>query len=43
MRDIEKEYQIAKEQYAEIGVDVDKALERMNDLRIRGFVDLVIW
>ncbi|MCQ2772406.1 MAG: L-rhamnose isomerase [Bacilli bacterium] len=34
MRDIEKEYQIAKEQYAEIGVDVDKALERMNDLRI---------
>ncbi|MCL3780841.1 L-rhamnose isomerase [Prolixibacteraceae bacterium JC049] len=31
---IEKAYQIAKEQYAELGIDTDKVLEKMNDLVI---------
>jgi L-rhamnose isomerase len=31
---IEKSYQLAKEQYAEIGVDAEKAIEKMNEVVI---------
>ncbi len=34
MRDLRKEYELAKKEYAKIGVDTDKALERLANVRI---------
>lgn len=34
MRDLRKEYELAKKEYAKIGVDTDKALERLSNVRI---------
>ncbi len=34
MRDLRKEYELAKKEYAKIGVDTDKALERLSNIRI---------
>ena len=34
MRDIRKEYELAKKEYAKIGVDTDKAIETLSSIRI---------
>ena len=34
MRDLRKEYELAKKEYAKIGVDTDKTLERLSNVRI---------
>ena len=34
MRDLRKEYELVKKEYAKIGVDTDKAIERLSNVRI---------